>query len=350
MNELNKTSEQTGGPSGPFFSIIIPVYNAAAYIQECIESILAQDFDDWEAILVDDVSSDRSVEKAEEFSRKDARIKVFRSETNSGGPHTPRMHAASLAKGKYVVPIDADDKVSADLLSILYQSIQSSDADMVIPEMWRWNGTTAYKILPLEKIDTTKIWMGKDLVEHTLCQWAIPMAGFAVRRDIYLNSDHMLTKDDRRSSFVDELLSRWLLFMCGSVGMCNARYYYRQNEESITNVNVARFTKSRLILSNSLIDMTARSFGENSHTHLRALENKFSSAVDLLRLINRSAMSRTERTSLVDQISESMRGFDLSRIKGRVSPRYLAVMRLPIPIARIAFKILDPIIKLKNGI
>ena len=350
MNDLKDIHEEPGISGKPFFSILIPVYNAGSYIEDCLNDILRQDFQDCEIIIVDDVSSDDSVAKAEAFSKADPRISIFRSDKNSGGPHTPRITAARHAKGEYVVPIDADDKVSDDLLKTLRESIEVTNADMVIPEMWRLKESSSYKILPLEYIDVSRTWKGRDLVEHTLCRWAIPMAGFAVRRDIYIEADKMISTEDRKSSFVDELLSRWILFMCKSVYMCNARYFYRENSDSVTNVNIPRIIDSKLRLCDSLISMTASTFGENSHTHLKALENKFNRAIDLLRLINGSDLKRQQKSSAVRRISSSMEYLDLSRLKGKASPRYLALMSLPVPLARIALKILDPVINLKNGI
>lgn len=350
MNELINQRVNNTTDKSPFFSIIIPVYNASAYIEECIADILKQDFDNWEMVIVDDCSGDDSIAKAKTFSRVDSRIKVFTSDKNSGGAHTPRMRAAKLAKGQYIVTIDADDRVSSDLLTTLYECIKAMNADLVIPEMWRFNESQNSRILPLGHIDVKTVWSGKDLVEHTLCKWAIPMAGFAIRREIYLEADKRLTDEDKRWIFVDELLSRWILYMCSSVCLCQAKYYYRQNSESVTNVNVPRFIDSKLKLCDSLISMTAQTFGEYSHTHMRALENKFYAAVDLLRLINKSALDNQEKAKYTERISSAMKEFDLSKLEGRVSPRYLAIMRLPIPLARIAFKIIDPFIKLKNGI
>lgn len=350
MNEIISIEENLNVEKRPFFSILIPVFNAGKFIKECIENIQAQNFQDWEAIIVDDCSTDESVSIAEKLRQSDDRIKVFKSDKNSGGPHTPRMRAASFSKGKYVVPIDADDKISTDLLETHYQYIESMNIDLVIPEMWRFNDSVCTRILPLDYIDVSKIWVGSHLVEHTLCKWAIPMAGFAIRREIYLEADQMITKDDRQSSFVDELLSRWLLFLSGTVFFDKAKYFYRYNSQSVTNVNIRRFIESRIRLSDDLINMTAKAFGDHSNIYMRAIENKFYYSVDLLRLINRTHLKSSEKTEYTKKIASSMEQMDLSILKGIVSPRYLAVMSLPIPLARIAFKLLDPIIKLKNGI
>lgn len=329
----------------PFFSIIMPVYNAAPYLRECLESILAQDFSDWEAILVDDHSSDSSADIAEEFSHYDTRIRLFKSEKNSGGAHTPRLKAASLARAERIVTVDADDKLSPDLLSKLYDHINTDNADLVIPEMWKMKGEECYKLLPLDSIDIAKIWNGRDLVAHTLIKWEIPMCGFATKREIYLAADSHISADERKSIFADELHSRWLLSMCHSVAMCNARYFYRYNTESVTNVNLPRIIQSRLLTADSLIAMTSSTFGKESPTYIRSLENKLYKAVDLLRLISSSDLTPGQTRTCVRLVSSAMKDFNLVKLKGMTSPRYLALMRLPLPFARIVLKIIDFIIK-----
>ncbi|MDE6650472.1 MAG: glycosyltransferase [Muribaculaceae bacterium] len=350
MNDYNNTTQAVNMGEKPFFSIIIPVYNAGHYLGECLQSISDQDFQDWEAILVDDGSSDDSVAIAESHSKLDNRIKVFRSTSNSGCAYIPRIRAANLAKADYIVTIDADDIVSADLLAIHHRRITSCKTDLVIPEMWRLKGNITEKILPLDSIDTSKEWEGKDLVRRTLCRWEIPMCGFAIRRDIYLNANKRMKGDDLKSIYSDELLSRWLLSMSKNVVFTESRYYYRQNEESVTHINIPRIIDSKMLTCDGLLSMTATVFGENSDTHIRALENKLYAAVDMLRMINLSSLESKQKTVSVKRISSAMKNFDISKLKGKTSPRYLALMRLPIPLARIALKILDPIIMKKNGI
>ena len=61
----------------PFFSIVIPCYNSEEYLSECLESIIAQDFDQWEAIVINDASTDGSLAVASRFSAQDGRIRVL---------------------------------------------------------------------------------------------------------------------------------------------------------------------------------------------------------------------------------------------------------------------------------
>lgn len=326
-----------------FFSIILPIYNAEKYLPECLQCIIDQNFHDWEAIIVDDGSTDSSYTIAEEYCKSDKRIRVYQLKENSGGAFEPRLYAAKHSNGEYIVTIDADDTVSKDFLLSYYNTISTENADLVISEMWRLQGSTSYKILPSPEINTSEIWNGQDLVAHTLCKWEISMAGFGVRRDIYLKAYQKIGKDDKKSIFADELLSRWILFLSKRVCLCSAKYYYRYNSESVTNINFSRFIDSKIRTCDSLISMTSATFGRDSSTYFRALENKLYSMVDLLRLINHSKITSEQQASYMKKISSSMKDFDLAKLKGKTSPRYYALMHLPLPFARIALKIIDPL-------
>lgn len=98
----------------PKFSIIVPVYKAEKFIHNCIEGILAQTVTDFELILVNDGSPDRSSEICEEYAKKDRRIKVFHKE--NGGPSSARNIGLDKAIGEYICFADSDDVVDNSFL------------------------------------------------------------------------------------------------------------------------------------------------------------------------------------------------------------------------------------------
>ena len=89
-------------------SIIIPVYNVEQYIEECLDSVCTQSFVDWEAICVNDGSTDRSLSLLQEFASRDRRIHVV-SQSNAG-LSAPRNTGLKAASGEYVLFLDSDDK------------------------------------------------------------------------------------------------------------------------------------------------------------------------------------------------------------------------------------------------
>lgn len=89
-------------------SIITPVYNAEKYIEETLKSVSNQTYSNWEHVLVDDCSSDQSVELIEKLAKTDPRIKLIKLSENSG-PAVARNKAIDLATGRYLAFLDADD-------------------------------------------------------------------------------------------------------------------------------------------------------------------------------------------------------------------------------------------------
>jgi len=101
-------------------SIIIPVYNAERYLHQCIESVIAQTFEDWEAILVNDGSKDGSLAICQEYAAKDKRIKVI--DKSNGGPSSARNKGLENAQGEFVYFMDADDWIETKFLEIFVRN------------------------------------------------------------------------------------------------------------------------------------------------------------------------------------------------------------------------------------
>ena len=108
----------------PTISILTTVYNREKYLAECIQSVLDGHFQDFELIIVDDQSTDCSLEIAHEFASKDPRIRVYRNEENLGD-YPNRNKAASYARGKYIKYLDADDMHGRFMVDIMVDAMES---------------------------------------------------------------------------------------------------------------------------------------------------------------------------------------------------------------------------------
>ena len=93
----------------PLISVIVPCYNQAQYLDECLQSVLDQTYTDWECIIVNDGSSDHTEEVAKKWLKKDPRFKYIHKE--NGGLSSARNAGITQAKGEWVLPLDADDKI-----------------------------------------------------------------------------------------------------------------------------------------------------------------------------------------------------------------------------------------------
>lgn len=113
---------------GPTVSIVLPVYQVVDYIDECIESILVQDFQDFELIVVDDGSSDGSGKKCDDWARVDARIAVYH-QVNSG-QSVARNFGIGKASGTYLLFVDSDDYIFPSLISSSVNRIRECNSDI----------------------------------------------------------------------------------------------------------------------------------------------------------------------------------------------------------------------------
>lgn len=112
------------------FSITVPVYNVEKYIDECIQSVISQGYENFELILVDDGSKDRSGEICDAWAAKDSRIKVYHK-PNAGLVHT-RSYALARITGDYCVFLDSDDYIYQGMLEKLSAVIQEYNCDCVV--------------------------------------------------------------------------------------------------------------------------------------------------------------------------------------------------------------------------
>lgn len=111
-------------------SVVIPVYNKEKYIEKCLQSVLSQDFDDFELIAVDDGSTDKSGEICDDVSSGNNKLSVYHI-VNSGVT-AARKYGVEQARGKYIVFVDSDDRLLPSALQTLYDSIEDSQADEVV--------------------------------------------------------------------------------------------------------------------------------------------------------------------------------------------------------------------------
>ena len=113
----------------PEISIIIPVYNVEKYIERCVNSLLNQTFQNIEIILINDSSTDSSLEICNKLAEKDSRIKVIHKENEGAG--MARNAALKIATGKYIGFVDSDDFVAPDMFKELYEKAEKYNSDLI---------------------------------------------------------------------------------------------------------------------------------------------------------------------------------------------------------------------------
>uniref|UniRef100_UPI0040481146 glycosyltransferase family 2 protein n=1 Tax=Mariniflexile sp. TaxID=1979402 RepID=UPI0040481146 len=103
-------------------SIIVPCYNQAQYLDEALESVLSQTYENWECIIVDDGSPDNTNEIVQKWVEKEARFIYLKKE--NGGLSSARNAGISKANGEFILPLDADDKIGADYVTLAIEAFE----------------------------------------------------------------------------------------------------------------------------------------------------------------------------------------------------------------------------------
>lgn len=114
-------------------SIIVPVYNAAAYLDECIQHVINQTYTKWELILIDDGSKDRSPEMCDSYALRDSRIKVIHQK--NAGVSRARNAGLDAALGQFVIFCDSDDWMNENALNFFIREQSNNDADIVFGDI-----------------------------------------------------------------------------------------------------------------------------------------------------------------------------------------------------------------------
>jgi glycosyltransferase involved in cell wall biosynthesis len=122
----------------PGVSVIVPVYNAEQYLNKCLGSILAQTFNNFECILVDDASPDNCPAICDEYAAKDNRFKVIHKNRNEGSSQA-RKTGLEYSSGKYILFIDSDDYIEVNMLEEMYSMAASQDYDMAYCDFYYHN-------------------------------------------------------------------------------------------------------------------------------------------------------------------------------------------------------------------
>lgn len=247
-------------------SIVMPAYNAGKTIDRAINSVLNQDFQDWELIITDDGSSDNTLAIITEYSNKDKRIRIFSIE-NSGSAKYPRDYAIYNACSDYILYLDADDYLGENYLDIIWNSHIKTGADLVLAKMAVFDEVTKSPMwfIPAKPYDKA-IYKGLDLVKDTLNGWKIGFNGALISKRL-LDDTMSYPKNDKPIWMnSDEYDSRAILCKSPNVFFVDAIYHYSYCKESISNnVNIKQF--HRLCTNYDLHVLVSNHFSKDSEEY-----------------------------------------------------------------------------------
>ena len=228
----------------PEFSIIVPIYKVEAYLHQCIDSILAQTYSNFELILVDDGSPDNCGKICDEYAQKDSRIKVIHQ--RNSGVTIARKTGVRNATGKYVCWVDGDDYIASTLLQKMHDIIEKYNPDMVALGFKRVNNNGTALEITTNKLVNDRLYSTSEdtFYDRLVC---IPNVGYlnygviqpsiwskVTKREIIATA--MLSVPDEISMGEDVAATNQALCQCNTVYVSGCtEYYYRYNESSLSN-------------------------------------------------------------------------------------------------------------------
>ena len=234
----------------PAISIVAPTYNVDKYVGQFLDSILNQTFTDYELIIIDDASTDRSIEIAESYiDRFDGRMRLIRREKNSGGDAIPKNTGIGLSRGKYLLILDSDDLIMKDALEKLHAIAEDTQADVLHAE--RYLTTDAKVVDNRTKLKITTSEAGGFVKKPTLVtdDLAERMQQYSKSRFFWFHWSKFFRRDfilENRIELPNLPASSDLVFSFKC--LCLAKKYvriptvfnvYRQRDGSMTHSNLA---------------------------------------------------------------------------------------------------------------
>lgn len=191
----------------PLVSIIIPIYNAEAYIPRCVDSILAQTFADFELLLVNDGSSDGSLEICHQYANKDSRVRVL--DKPNGGVSSARNLGLESATTEWVMFADADDWIEPNTLELAVPYVNECDIVRMAWVAHLPGGVVRNK--PVRDAKTPK-----ELLKHLICRRGkLAIWGALIRRSLFIDND---IRFDASYRYAEDWLAH-LKVVCRSKGV-----------------------------------------------------------------------------------------------------------------------------------
>lgn len=221
------------------YSIIVPIYNAEKYLDECICSVLAQTYQNWELIIVDDESSDDSLSIARKYEQMDARIHVYQK-PHGGLPHT-RNWGMRYITGDYLALLDGDDYWSKDHLTKVENIIGNTGCDMCIVNN-HTNFTSQWKqqivLFPIDT-DTNSLSLEEKLETIFSMNNHLPAAAWLTVYSTAFLKRHALEYGDNYKCSEDLDFFLHCISKARNIRMAQHEFYfYRQDNQSAMTKNI----------------------------------------------------------------------------------------------------------------
>ena len=262
----------------PSISVVIAAYNVGKYIEECLNSIINQTFQNWECIIVNDASTDNTLSIIETFAAKDKRFRYDSLSVNSGSAKMPRDKAVSHARSEWILQVDADDFIDNNVMERLYARAMHTGADIVFLRLELFDGETFQHIsfCPEKDFDMQRTLSGDEAVMLTIPEWII--AGNGLIRKKLWDMRSTVNKGIHHMN-VDEFDGREWFFNANFIVFEDVIYYYRQYSSSITK-KMSSKQFEQVITDKMVENLIHERFGKDSRQALIVSQWRMNNMID----------------------------------------------------------------------
>ncbi|MBD5321626.1 MAG: glycosyltransferase family 2 protein [Bacteroides sp.] len=222
----------------PLVSVIVPCYNAGEYLNDSINSVIGQSYQNWELLIIDDCSTDNSAQIIQRFTECDSRIKSFKTLNKSGSPSLPRNIGIDNANGKYIAFLDADDIWMPDKLKKQVEWMESSGLvfGYSFYEKIDFNGNKSNRIVKTRKTST---------YQSLLKSNAIPCLTSILERKAIGNTRFKPIQQEDFCFWLDILKKGY----CAH-NLCEVTAYYREAPDSRSANKIRMFREHWRVIRN----------------------------------------------------------------------------------------------------
>lgn len=256
-------------------SIILPVYNVEQYIKNCLESIQQQTYSNLEVIIVNDGSTDKSVEYCEQICKIDSRFSITHKE--NGGLSDARNVGIDKSKGDYLIFVDSDDFVSQDMVSYLVSCMENNEADIAICDPVHYYSDRQNNDLNIfSPASNVKVYETTEALCEMFYQKSFLVSAWAkiFKRELF---------DDIRfpvgKLFEDSAIMYLLFEKCETIAYSDAELYaYVHRDNSITTKKFSDRDLDILEITNTIINH----YGDNLRVYTAAVSYKVSACFRIL--------------------------------------------------------------------
>ena len=272
------------------FSVVIPLYNGEKYIEGCLNSLIKQDFEDIEIIVIDDSSNDNSYRILSEIAKKDHRIKIYHNENNFGVSHT-RNFGISVAKGEYIHFVDADDIVKPGLYTYMNEILKNDEYDFVRFDYDFLDNDNSYD--NEEKIHIEERDIDKKYIHEKLIPYVLDEKLKAYVWQLIIKNNQLPKFNEKLKILEDELFCLEVFEKSSKAYLTKQSFYYyniANNNSATRSLDNIKDMMKNMLIANHEIKSFLLSTKSKNNAYIKILDSRmvhsYSNYLEVLYIMN----------------------------------------------------------------